>query len=149
MGRSLGLDVGTKTVGVAISDPMGWTAQGLTTVRRQNFVKDLAALKALADEHQAVQFVVGLPLNMDGSHGPQAAFVEDFMARLEKLVPIPVVYIDERLSSKQAQRSMMDAGMRRDKRKAMIDEQAAMVILQAYLDREHQLAKRAAEAEQD
>ncbi|MBC7546009.1 MAG: Holliday junction resolvase RuvX [Candidatus Sericytochromatia bacterium] len=142
--RSLGLDVGTKTVGVAISDPMGWTAQGLTTVRRQNFVKDLAALKALADEHQAVRWVVGLPLNMDGSHGPQAEFVEDFMARLAKICPIPAVYIDERLSSKQAQRSMMDAGMRRDKRKAMIDEQAAMVILQIYLDRERYQAQQAA-----
>ena len=143
--RSLGLDVGTKTVGVAISDPMGWTAQGLTTIRRTGMAKDLAALKALTETHQAIRFVVGLPRNMDGSLGPQADFVQDFVSRLEQAIAIPVVYIDERLSTKQAQRSMMDAGMRREKRKAMIDEQAAMVILQTFLDRERFLARQAAE----
>jgi putative Holliday junction resolvase len=134
--RSLGLDVGTKTIGVAVSDPMGWTAQGLTTVRRTNMAKDLAALKQLVTETDAGQFVVGLPRNMDGSLGPQAEFVQDFVAKLEGAIPMPIVYIDERLSSKQAQQTMIDAGMRRDKRKAMIDEQAAMVILQTYLDRQ-------------
>ncbi len=133
--RSLGLDVGTKTIGVAVSDPMGWTAQGVTTIRRTNMVKDLAALKALIDETGAGQFVVGLPKNMDGSLGSQAEYVEDFVAKLEAAILVPVVYIDERLSSKQAKQSMIDSGMRRDKRKAMIDEQAAMVILQTYLDR--------------
>jgi putative holliday junction resolvase len=133
--RSLGLDVGTKTIGVAVSDPMGWTAQGVTTIRRTNMVKDLAALKALIDETGACQFVVGLPKNMDGSLGSQAEYVEDFVAKLEAAIPLPVIYIDERLSSKQAKQSMIDSGMRRDKRKAMIDEQAAMVILQTYLDR--------------
>lgn len=134
--RSLGLDVGTKTIGVAVSDPLGWTAQGLTTVRRTNLVKDLATLKQLVAETDAGQFVVGLPKNMDGSLGSQAEFVHAFVAKLEAAIPLPVVYIDERLSSKQAQQAMIDAGMRRDKRKAMIDEQAAMVILQTYLDRQ-------------
>jgi putative Holliday junction resolvase len=132
----LGLDVGTKTIGVAVSDPMGWTAQGVTTIRRTNLVKDLAALNALVAETGAGQFVVGLPKNMDGSLGSQADYVEDFVAKLEAAIPLPVIYIDERLSSKQAKQSMIDSGMRRDKRKAMIDEQAAMVILQTYLDRQ-------------
>jgi putative Holliday junction resolvase len=143
--RSLGLDVGTKTIGVAVSDPLGWTAQGVTTVRRTNLVKDLAALKQLVDETGASQFVVGLPKNMDGSLGSQAEFVEAFVAKMEAAIPLPVVYIDERLSSKQAQQSMIDAGMRRDKRKAMIDEQAAMVILQTYLDRQRFAASRSDE----
>jgi putative Holliday junction resolvase len=143
--RSLGLDVGTKTIGVAVSDPMGWTAQGLTTVRRQNMVKDLAALLQLVEQTEAGQFVVGLPKNMDGSLGSQAEYVHDFVAKLEKAIPLPVVYIDERLSSKQAQQAMIDAGMRRDKRKSMIDEQAAMVILQTYLDRQRFAASTAAD----
>ena len=133
--RWIGLDVGTKTIGVAISDPLGYTAQGLTTIRRKKTTEDLWRLKDLLAEHTVSGFVVGLPKNMDGSLGPQAEYVQQFVIELEKAFPLPVVLVDERLSTVQAQRSMMDAGMRRDKRKEKIDEQAAMVILQTYLDR--------------
>lgn len=143
--RWVGLDVGTKTIGVAISDPLGYTAQGLTTIRRKKTNEDLWRLRDLLAEHTVSGFAVGLPKNMDGSLGPQADYVQQFVAELEKVIPLPVTYVDERLSTVQAQRSMMDAGMRRAKRKAMIDEQAAMVILQTFLDRRRFEADRAAD----
>lgn len=146
--RWVGLDVGTKTIGVAISDPLGLTAQGLTTIRRKKTTEDLWRLKELIQEHPVSGFVVGLPRNMDGSLGPQAEYVQAFVSDLEAAIPLPVVYVDERLSTVQAQRTMIDSGMRREKRKEKIDEQAAMVILQTHLDRLRFQARQQAEDDQ-
>src|SRR5688572_12489001 len=100
--RTLGLDVGTKTLGVAVSDALGLTAQARTTVRRTNLRADLAALGELVREHEVERFVVGLPLNMDGTEGPRATATREFVAALEKRFGLPVELWDERLSTMAA-----------------------------------------------
>lgn len=133
--RILGLDVGTKTIGVAVSDPLGYTAQPVETVRRRGTAADLAELRRLVDLYNAERFVVGYPLSMKGVPGPQARFVEDFVEHLRTL-GLPVDMVDERLTTKQAADALIETGMRREKRKAVIDQQAAILILQGYLDRQ-------------
>lgn len=132
--RIMGLDVGSKTIGVAVSDHMGWTAQGVSTIARENLKKDFEELKRLVDEHNASEIVVGLPKKMDGTIGKQAeemlAFAEKIRARLN----IPVTTWDERLSTKAADRILLEANLRRKKRKKVIDKIAAVFILQGYLD---------------
>ncbi len=132
--RILGLDVGTKTIGVAVSDPLGLTAQPVETVRRKGTQADLAELRRLVELYNPERFVVGYPLSMSGLPGPQAQFVEEFVEHLRTL-GLPVDLVDERLTTKQAANALIDSGMRRDKRKAVIDQQAALLILQGYLDR--------------
>lgn len=134
--RLIGLDVGTKTIGLAVSDPLGLTAQGLGVIRRQGIGKDLEALQHWVALYNPERFVVGYPLNMNGSPGPQAQFVEDFTEQLRSL-GVPVEFVDERLTTKQAEHAMIAGGVRRDKRKLLIDQQAAILILQGYLDRRH------------
>ncbi len=135
MRRILGLDVGDKTIGVAVSDGLGLTAQSVVTIRRQNINKDIAALKELIDEYEAVEIVVGLPKNMDGSLGPQSEKVLAFVEKLKKVFPLPVELYDERLSTAQALKALIAADLSRAKRKKIIDKMAAQVILQGYLDR--------------
>ncbi len=142
MVRILGLDVGTKTIGVAVSDEMGWTAQGVTTLARRGRDADLAALRRLAEEWGVERIVVGLPRNMDGSLGPAARSVLEFADAVKVALGLPVVTWDERLSTVAATRTLLEADVSRRRRKAVVDKLAAVFILQGYLDR--QAALRAA-----
>lgn len=132
--RTLGLDVGTKTIGVAVSDGLGLTAQTVTTIRRTSLKADLAALGELVREHEAERFVVGLPLNMDGSEGPRAEATRKFVETLTQALGLPVELWDERLSTVAAQRTLLEADLSRAKRRQVIDQMAAQFILQGWLD---------------
>lgn len=134
MERMLGLDVGTKTIGVAVSDPLGYTAQPVTVIRRRNKEYDLAELRHLVEVYNAKRFVVGYPLSMSGVAGPQAAFVSAFNEDL-KTLGLPIELVDERLTTKQATQVLIMGGVRREKRREVIDQQAAVLILQSYMDR--------------
>lgn len=134
--RALALDVGNKTIGVAVSDLMGWTAQGLEVIRRRALEKDLERLKEIIKEYEVEEIVVGLPKNMNGSIGPQAQIVMEFVTQLEMVVNIPIVYWDERLSTMEAERALISADVSRKKRKEVIDKMAAVVILKGYLQRQ-------------
>jgi len=132
--RTLGLDYGTKTIGVAASDGLGLTAQTVTTLRRTNLKADLTALKELVREYEADRFVVGLPLNMDGSEGPRAEATRRFVEALTEVLGLPVELWDERLSTVAAQRTLLEADVSRAKRREVIDQMAAQFILQGWLD---------------
>ncbi|MGI6149395.1 MAG: Holliday junction resolvase RuvX [Firmicutes bacterium] len=134
--RILGLDVGERTIGVAVSDALGWTAQGVTVIRRQNLQADLNALRALVNEYEVGKFVVGLPRRTDGSYGPEAEKVRAFARKLEGELGLPVEYWDERFSTAAAEKALLEGDVSRAKRKQVIDKVAAVVILQAYLDRQ-------------
>lgn len=133
--RMMGLDVGTKTIGVAVSDPLGYTAQPVTVIRRRNKQVDLAELRHLVEVYNVKRFVVGYPLSMSGEAGPQAAFVSAFTEDLKGL-GLPIELVDERLTTKQAQQVLIMGGVRREKRREVIDQQAAVLILQSFMDRE-------------
>lgn len=130
--RILALDVGTKTIGVAVSDPMGWTAQGIKTIRRRNEAADSLAISDLVRELEIRQILVGLPINMNGSEGVQAARMREFAKWLEEKFSLPVILWDERLTSVAAQEFLAD--LSRSKRREVIDKMAAVLILQDYLD---------------
>ena len=132
--RIIGLDVGTKTIGVAVSDIMGWTAQGVTTVKRSDPDSDVAEIKRYIDEFGAEQVMIGLPLNMNGSAGPSVDMVRQFGELLEEEISIPIVYSDERLSTMAAERFLLEGDVSRKKRKKVIDKMAAVFVLQGYLD---------------
>ncbi len=132
--RAMGLDVGTKTVGVAISDELGLTAQAVTTLRRKGFRSDVEALRALAEDHSVTQLVVGLPLNMNGTEGERAAESRKLGDALAEASGLPVVYWDERLSTVAAERALLEADVSREQRKKVIDQVAAAIILQGWLD---------------
>jgi putative Holliday junction resolvase len=132
--RAFGLDVGTRTVGVALSDALGITAQALTTLRRSGLRTDLATLKRLAEAHEVSSAVVGLPLNMDGSEGPSAARSRAFGDALTKALGIPVHYWDERLSTVAAQRALRESRLSGGRRRELVDQVAAALILQGWLD---------------
>lgn len=133
-GRIMGLDVGDKTIGVAVSDLMGITAQGVKTVKRVGKKKDIEELKTIIKERQVNKIVSGLPKNMNGTLGPQGEKVIKFCELLEQETGINIEYWDERLSTVAAERSLIEADVRRDKRKKVIDMLAAVIILQGYLD---------------
>ncbi len=133
-GRIMGLDVGDKTIGVAVSDLMGITAQGVKTVKRVGKKKDIEELKAIIKERQVTKIVSGLPKNMNGTLGPQGEKVIKFCELLEEETKIKIEYWDERLSTVAAERSLIEADVRREKRKKVIDMLAAVIILQGYLD---------------
>ena len=133
-GRIMGLDVGDKTIGVAVSDLMGLTAQGVKTVKRVGKKKDIEELTAIIKERQVNKIVSGLPKNMNGTLGPQGEKVIKFGELLEEETGIKIEYWDERLSTVAAERSLIEADVRRDKRKKVIDMLAAVIILQGYLD---------------
>jgi putative Holliday junction resolvase len=133
--RLLGLDVGEKTIGVAVSDPMGWTAQGLTVIRRASLESDFAALRDYVEQYKVDKFVVGLPRRTDGSYGPETDKIYAFGSELERVFALPVEYWDERFSTVAAERILLEGDVSRAKRRQVIDKVAAAVILQAYLDR--------------
>jgi putative Holliday junction resolvase len=132
--RTMGLDVGTRTIGVAVSDELGITAQGVTTIRRVGPKKDVAELKRLIADHSVTRIVVGLPLNMDGTEGPRALASRELGDVLATETGLPIDYQDERLSTVEAQRVLIAADVSRKKRKGVIDQVAASIILQGYLD---------------
>ena len=134
-GTLIGLDLGTKTIGVAASDPDRRIATAVETVARTSFGKDAERLRALAAERNAAGFVLGLPVNMDGSEGPRAQSTRAFARNLAKLTELPIALWDERLSTAAAERTLIAADVSRAKRAAVIDQHAAMFILQGALDR--------------
>jgi putative Holliday junction resolvase len=134
-GALLGLDIGTKTIGVATSDADRRLATGVETIARKTFTADATRLLALAGERRCAGFVLGLPLNMDGSEGPRAQSVRAFARNLAKLTELPIAFWDERLSTVAVERELIAADVSRSKRAAVIDEHAAIFILQGALDR--------------
>ena len=139
-GALLGLDLGTKTIGVAASDPDRRLATGVTTIARKSFTPDARQLLALAAERHAAGFVLGLPVNMDGTEGPRAQATRAFARNLAKLTPLPIGLWDERLSTAAVERDLIAADMSRAKRAKVIDQHAAAFILQGALDRLARLA---------
>jgi putative Holliday junction resolvase len=134
-GALMGLDLGTKTIGVAVSDPDRRLATGVATIARTNFTTDAARLLALASERGTVALVLGLPVNMDGTEGPRAQSARAFARNLSKLSKMPIALWDERLSTAAVERDLIAADVSRAKRAAVIDQHAAAFILQGALDR--------------
>jgi putative holliday junction resolvase len=133
-GRLLGLDVGTKTIGIAISDPGRTIASPLETIRRGRFAADVERLKALVAERGIGGLVLGLPVNMDGSEGPRCQSVRQFAANLLQRLAIPLAFWDERLSTAAVTRAMLEADLSRARRAEAVDKMAAAYILQGALD---------------
>jgi putative Holliday junction resolvase len=134
-GALIGLDLGTKTIGVAVSDPDRKLATGVETVARKAFTADAHRVLALAAERSVAGFVLGLPINMDGSEGPRAQSTRAFARNFARLTPLPIMFWDERLSTAAVERELIANDVSRAKRAAVIDEHAAMFILQGALDR--------------
>jgi putative Holliday junction resolvase len=132
--RILGLDHGTKRVGVAVSDEMHMIALPLEYIAPEPFADFLARLKEILREKEIELILIGMPRNMDGSYGPAALKVQEFAAALKDAVTIPLKLWDERLTTTQAQKFLIQGGMRRDKRKEKVDQTAAAILLQSYLD---------------
>jgi putative holliday junction resolvase len=132
--RLLGLDYGDKTIGVALSDELGWTAQGLEVIRRTTEEKDLARLQELVQQYGVTEIVVGLPKNMNNTIGPRGEICMAFAQKLHEILQLPVHLWDERLTTVSAQRTLLEADVSRKKRKLVIDKMAAGLILQGYMD---------------
>jgi putative Holliday junction resolvase len=135
MGAVIGLDVGTKTIGVAISDVTRTVATAQSTIRRTKFSADAASLLAFAQEREAAGFIIGLPVNFNGTEGPRAQSCRAFARNLAALTPIPIALWDERLSTAAAERALLEADASRRRRAEVIDSVAAAYILQGALDR--------------
>lgn len=133
--RLIGIDVGTRTLGLALSDVTRTIASPLETIRRKKFSGDAARLLALAREHEAGGFVIGLPTNLDGTEGPRVQSTRAFMRNLARLAPLPMLLWDERLSTAAAERVLIEADASRKRRAEVIDKVAATIILQTALDR--------------
>lgn len=133
--RVMGLDVGDKTVGIAVSDPLGWTAQPVETYLRKSEKDDILYLKRQIDLYNVAVLIVGKPINLNGTNSIQTDKVLDFVSVLKKDINIEIVLIDERLTSSQANKLMISADVKRKKRKEKIDSLAAVLILQTYLER--------------
>ena len=134
MKRALGLDIGDRTIGVAVSDLLGMTAQGVETIRRTTLEADLARLQELMAQYETNLLVSGYPRNMNGTIGPQAEKVQAFAALLEEASGIPIKFWDERLTTVSMERMLIEADVSRQKRRKVIDKLAAVTILQSYLD---------------
>jgi putative Holliday junction resolvase len=136
MTKVLGLDVGTKTIGVAVSDELGWTAQGVETIRRRpnHPEDDYARIKELIKSHNVSKIVIGLPKNMNGTIGPSGEACQNFAKEIERITGLSVILWDERLTTMAAERTLISADVSRKKRKQVIDKLAASIILQGYLD---------------
>jgi putative holliday junction resolvase len=134
--KILGLDVGSKTIGVAVSDELGWTAQGLTTIKWDELEIESAdkQLKEIIDEHHVEKVVIGLPKNMNGTIGERGEASINYAKHIEKVHGLPTVLWDERLTTMAAERVLLEADVSRKKRKKVIDKMAAMMILQGFLD---------------
>lgn len=136
--RMMGLDYGSKTVGVAVSDPLGLTAQGVETIWRKQENKlrqTLARIEELISEYQVDRIVLGYPKNMNNTIGERAEKSLEFKEKLEKRTGLPVIMWDERLTTAEAERTLIETGVRRENRKQFLDQMAAVLILQGYLDR--------------
>jgi putative Holliday junction resolvase len=134
-GALIGLDLGSKTIGVASSDPDRRLATAVETIARKSFAADAARLLALAAERKAIGFVLGLPVNMDGSEGPRAQSTRAFARNLARLTELPIALWDERLSTAAVERELIAADVSRARRAKVIDQHAAVFILQGALDR--------------
>ena len=134
MKRLLGLDIGNKTIGVSVSDPLGITAQGVTTIKRASKVEDVEALKALIDKYDVEKLIVGLPKNMNNTLGFQAKRTMNYADYLKEALNMEIVYVDERLTTSGAEAVLIEGGVRRENRKKHVDKLAATLILQMYLD---------------
>ncbi|WP_432358468.1 Holliday junction resolvase RuvX [Sporosarcina sp. UB5] len=134
--RVMGLDVGSKTVGIAISDALGWTAQGIETIKIDESAGQfgMSRIQELVTEYTITSFVVGYPKNMNNSVGPRGEASEKFAEMLKEVFNLPVVLWDERLTTMAAERMLIEADVSRKKRKTVIDKMAAVMILQGYLD---------------
>ncbi|MDO4733555.1 MAG: Holliday junction resolvase RuvX [Bacillota bacterium] len=132
--RILGLDVGTKTIGIAVSDPLGLTAQSLCTLRRSTLEEDLEALRKIIEEYEVEELMVGLPLNMNGTAGPSVDMAREFGQACAEAFGLKLSYRDERLSTVAAERVLLEGDASRKKRKQVIDKLAAAYVLQGYLD---------------
>lgn len=133
MKRWLGLDLGHVRIGVALSDPLGLTAQPLTVLKSAGTQKDIIAIGELVDQHEVTQVIVGLPFNMDGTESTTTKKVREFTAKLSERLSVPVFFVDERLTSKQAERLMIEGESRREDRRQKVDKVAAALLLQSAL----------------
>ena len=133
--RIMALDVGSRTIGIACSDALLMTAQGIETIRRTSLENDFNRLRELISEYEVHELVVGMPKNMNGTKGERAEKTEDFVEKMKAVIDLPVTFWDERLSTVIAERQLIAADVSRKKRKGVIDKMAAVVILQGYLDR--------------
>ena len=131
----LGVDLGTVRIGIALSDELEIVASPHTVIKSRGLDEDAESVARLAQELEVCEIVVGMPRNMKGTYGPAAERVRDFCNKLEKLVEVPILTWDERLSTAQASRVLIDADLSRKKRKGCIDKSAAAILLQSYLDR--------------
>ena len=131
----MSLDVGSRTIGIACSDALLMTAQGIETIRRTSLEKDFNRLQELIAEYEVHELVVGMPKNMNGTKGERAEKTEEFVEKMKEVIDLHVTYWDERLSTVMAERQLIAADVSRKKRKSVIDKMAAVVILQGYLDR--------------
>ena len=135
MKRYLGLDIGDRTIGIAASDLLGLTAQGVETIRRTDMASDIRRLGELMEQYETKSLVSGYPKNMNGTEGERCEFVKEFMAEVQKAYPeVEVFFWDERLSTVAATRSLLEADVSRRKRRKVIDKMAAVFILQGFLD---------------
>lgn len=134
-GRIMGLDLGTKTIGVAISDGMRYSATPLETIKRTKFTADAIRLDEIIAQNAIVAVILGLPLNMDGSEGPRVQSTRAFARSLAQRITLPIAFWDERLSTSAVTRMMIEADLRRDRRAEVVDKLAASYILQGALDR--------------
>lgn len=134
VGRILAVDLGTKRIGLALSDPLGLTAQPMPTLKAEGWETDVAAIGRIAAERGAQALVVGLPLRMSGRAGPEARRAESFAQALREKIKLPVHTWDERLTTAASERSLIEAGRSRKKRRAAVDSAASILILQSYLD---------------
>src|SRR5277367_5548201 len=133
-GRILALDLGKKRIGLALSDPLGITAQGLPTLERTNIRQDMAALSHLILEREVTLLLMGNPLHMSGDAGRQAAYVHEFAERLAEYTGVPLKYLDERLTTVEAHRVLRSSGIGIEKRSRAIDKLSAVILLESYLD---------------
>ena len=133
--RIMALDVGSRTIGIACSDALLMTAQGIETIRRTSLENDFKRLSELISEYEVHEFVVGMPKNMNGTKGERAEKTEEFVEKMKEVIDLPITFWDERLSTVMAERQLIAADVSRKKRKDVIDKMAAVVILQGYLDR--------------
>ncbi len=139
--RLMGLDYGDKTIGVAVSDELGWTAQGLEVIRRTTGERDMARLREIIAQYGVTEIVVGLPKNMNNTIGPRGEICIAFSEQLHEILRLPVHLWDERLTTASAQRTLLEADVSRKKRKQVIDKMAAALILQGYMDAQSNLKR--------
>lgn len=132
--RILGIDYGSKRIGLSVCDELGFTAQGLATITRKNKKKDMEEISGFVEKYNVEKIVIGFPVRLDGTEGIQCEKVNRFAGILEKRFSIPVIKWDESLSTKEAERILIEANMNRKKRKGVVDKLAATIILQGYLD---------------